>query len=267
MPFCYDNGMNSEVYNGNKDSDKFVRSVLAKGFELQEADLTREQVLELLAKAIADIPGETTKVVSLIGGAASGKTSLSKMLAEKMAEKGVSADAIGTDDFNIGDRSWRWENFEGDNPKDPRSKYDFDLLNQKIDAIKANHDPTKTVAVPTYNQATGLAVDAGEENYTHHIGPVDALVVEGDFHPVSQPDLVVFLHVPDDQRLQNRIDRDVVHRGADEAKTTANFNLRQERQHFPHTLPTVESANIVLDATVDGQNWRYNVYQAKPATA
>jgi len=244
------------------DSKELVEPTLANNFELKERGVGTDQVVDFVAGAVEVLPAETVRIISLIGGAASGKSTLRQLLLERLKRAGLSADYISTDDFNRGDRAWRWEQFEHKQGADPIGKYDFELLNEKLRQIKENDDPKRTIAVPTYNQETGLAIDAGEENYTHHIGKVDVLVVEGDFHPVETPSMVVYLHVPDDQRLQNRVNRDVIHRGGDPAKTTDSFNFRHHTQHIPHTLPSIKEADIVLDVGTVGDEWSFNIYGA-----
>lgn len=254
-----------EPQDRTMDSNEFVEPILARNFDLKESGLQADGAVEYLAQTIEHLPAaEATRVVSLIGGAASGKSTFSRAIIDQLAQAGLSADVIGTDDFNKGDRAWRWENFEGKDGSDPIGKYDFALLNAKVQEIKQNNDPDKNVPVPTYNQATGLAIDEGEDNYAHRVGKVDVLIVEGDFHPVIDPDLVVYLHVPDEQRLQNRVNRDVIHRGGDPAKTTASFNFRHGVQHLPHTLPSLEQADYVVTADAANETWSFDIYQAKP---
>lgn len=244
------------------DSSKAVEATLERDFELHENGLNSQQLVEFLANTIATLDvSEQVKVVSLVGGAASGKSTLSERLLAALGQMDLEADVIGTDDFIRGDRDWRWAHFEGDNPQPPIGKYDFALLNSKIQSIKANRNQDATIPVPTYDQATGLAVDAGEENYKHRIGPIDVLIVEGDFHPTEEPDMVVFLHVDDETRLQNRIIRDERLRGnADPQKTATSFNLRHHNQHIPHTLPTVDVADYVVNTHTTKQEWEYDVY-------
>lgn len=245
------------------DSNEFVEPALEGGFELQENGVNADRTVEFLAGAVQQLPADEVRVISLIGGAASGKSTFSRAIIDELAQLGLSADVIGTDDFNKGDRAWRWENFEGTDA-DQIGKYDFKLLNEKVQAIKRNTDTT--VPVPTYNQATGLAIDEGEENYTHRVGKVDVLIVEGDFHPVDDPDLVVYLHVPDDQRLQNRVNRDVIHRGGDPQKTTDSFKFRHRVQHLPHTLPSLGKADYVIEVDATNEEWSFNIYKAKQAS-
>ncbi len=252
---------NHEPSDTTQDSEAFVESVLADNFEIKQNKFSDTQVITFLAKRIEELPAETVKVISLIGGAASGKSTFTRSVIGELAKAGIAADSIGTDDYNRGDRAWRWEHFEGDDPEDPIGKYDFDLLNRNIELIKQNISD-KPVVVPTYDQTTGLAIDAGKENYTHKVGKVNVLFVEGDFHPVEAPDLVIYLHVPDVVRLQNRISRDLELRGGDDPeKITGSFNFRQHRQHIPYTIPAIESADFVLRVIPVEGSWTYDVFQ------
>ena len=212
---------------------------------------------------VSEIPMKdgTTSVVALYGGAASGKSTLAQQLVAELRNAGHSADVIGTDDYVIGDRPYRREHFER---KEPRAKYDFDLLNQKIREICALEDG-QTVGVPTYDEETGVAIAAGEENFEHQIGKVDVLFIEGDFPEVEDPALTVFLHVSDEQRLQQRIARDALKRGeADEAKTTENFWQRHETQHLPITIGAIEHADVIVEGTIDQDRRHFDIYHAKP---
>jgi uridine kinase len=249
-------------------NEAYVRDVLGRQFRSVSGGLDYDGVVSWLADAIKNLPKQQTLVISLVGGAASGKSTLTQSLCDELSKVGMTSDVIATDDFNKGDRAWRRKNYDdiaaipGIDPKevDPLKLKDFDLLNRKINEIKALTDPNQTVAIPTYNPITGVAIDEGEENYKHRIGPVDVLFVEGDFHPVTDPDLVIFVHMPDEIRLQNRVGRDVVVRAGDVAKTTESFNFRQKYQHTPVTLPVIEKADVVLDVSADDKAWYYQVY-------
>lgn len=255
--------LENEQLDQTMDSNEILGPILSQKYELIEEDCNADTVISSLARTIESLPQEGVKVVSLIGGAASGKSTFSRALVDDLAEKGMTADVLATDDYVKGDRNWRWEHFEGKAEVDPRGKYDFELLNNKLDAIKKLDDPAAKVGVPTYDQASGLAVDAGEENYEHRVGKVDVIIVEGDFHPVERPDLTVYLHVPDTQRLQSRVNRDVVSRGGDQAKTTSSFKFRQQTQHFPHTLAAAKTADYLIDTDASQAEWSFCVYRYK----
>jgi uridine kinase len=212
--------------------------------------LTEQQLFDYIKNKIGDVEGGEARVISIVGGAASGKTTLANRLKQFLG----SADTLGTDDYVVGDRKYRRENLEG---KDPTLKYDPVALNQHIAAIKRLSEG-EVVAVPTYNEQTGEALAATE--WTHQIGKVDYIIVEGDFDFVENPDLLVYFDVSDDNRLMNRIRRDQITRGASEDEIRQSFELRQELQHRPHTEPTKGKADVVVKAHIvnDENDSRYD---------
>jgi uridine kinase len=243
-------------------SDEYIERILEDTFELSESGLSKDYLIENIVRQIQSLNSNKTKVIALTGGAGSGKSTLGHSIIEGLVKAGITADIISTDDYNRGDRAWRREHFEGSEIRDPRDKWDFGLMNQKIEQIQQNKDEDKKVKVPTYNQATGIAIDEGEESYLHGIGPVDVLVVEGDMLAVDNPDLTIYLHVPDDVRLQNRIERDMQHRSeVDQQKVIDNFKLRHHNQHLPYTLPAVNWSDVVIDASPTNDEWQYDIYK------
>ena len=88
--------------------------------------------------------GEDTEVISIVGGAGSGKTTLARKLVDALG----SADMLGTDDYVVGDRAYRRANLEGG---DPIKKYNPVKLNDHIAAIKRLTNDEK-LGVPTYNE-------------------------------------------------------------------------------------------------------------------
>jgi len=200
--------------------------------------LNEEEILKELCDKIVELSFEKeTKVISIIGGAASGKTTL----AEKISKSLGTADFVGTDDYLIGDREYRRNNLEG---KDPTAKYDIVRLNEDIEVI-INLGEEDTYLVPTYDETTGLAV--ASLNYRHKVGKIKYLIVEGDFDFVKAPDLKIYYDVPDKVRLENRINRDLQKRSeSDVGKIKESFELRQKLQHEPYTIKARDSADIVV---------------------
>lgn len=243
-------------------SDEAVSQLVNESFVLLERGIDTGKLIIVLADLITARLGPEVSVVSLIGGAASGKTMLSSRLVEQLAERAVTADVISTDDFVVGDRDYRRAHSEG---KDPRAKYDFGLLNNKVDAIRHNQTPGVTIGVPSYDQHSGKAIEVGEDNFKHQVGMVGVLIVEGDFFEVKDPDVAIFLDVASDTRLKNRIGRDLVHRNvSDERNVIANFALRQETQHIPYTIPAADSAGILICGDISNNQWQYDVYLRRP---
>jgi uridine kinase len=241
------------------EREDLVEATLRENFKLQKSGLTSEQVSRLLTQTIQDLPLEGVRVISIVGGPASGKGTLVGALTSGLNQAGLRADSIGTDDYNLGTRAWRWERER----EDPISLKDFALLNRHIAAIMRLNEG-ETVAVPVYDQPTGLAIEVGEENFPHKVGKVDVLFVEGDFDAVDNPDLLVFLDVPMETRMQARIDRDLKERGeVNPKKVASSFKSRHEKQYVPHTAPAIKRANLVLRVHPTPEAWNYDVYQPK----
>ena len=241
--------------SNDQNSEVFIEQLAEKRFVLETEGLDQDGLLELLTQNIQALPTEDVRVVCLIGGAASGKTTLAGRIVKKLEDIGTTADRISTDDYVVGDREYRRQHFEGHSPLE---KYDFDLMNQHIEKVRQNTG-NGIVRVPTYDEESGVAIAAGEENFTHKIEKVDVLVVEGDFNRVNSPDLLIYLHTPDDHRLQIRLDRDPQKRL--ESDPAGNFSQRQETQHFPHTLPAAEEAHVLIRANPAEEGWKFDVYR------
>ncbi|MFH0952147.1 MAG: hypothetical protein V1838_03060 [Patescibacteria group bacterium] len=242
--------------NGQDTINKLINSGQYK--TLNEG-LKNDALVKLIIEKINDIDINRTKIISFIGGPASGKTSIVDHLVKALSSVAV----ISTDDYVVGTRQERRRLEQGD----ARSKYDIDLLNKKVKDICQLEDGV-TVKVPTYDGKSGLAVAVGEENYSKEIGRVDVLIVEGDFNFIEAQDLLIYLHVPDNIRLQNRIRRDTVERSQPDIKElTDNFNYRQLNQFWPYTLPVAERSDLLLTVTAKERgNWFeyfYTVYLRK----
>ena len=194
-------------------------------------NLSREQIFaEIKRRADAINSDSSVKVISIVGGAGSGKTTLASEFVKFLGN----ACALSTDDYVIGDRAYRHQYLEGAG-KSPLQKYNPKALNDNISAIK-NLQATESLLVPTYDDSTGEAVDAKE--YHKKITPVKYIIVEGDFDFVENPDLLIYFDVDDKTRLDNRIKRDIAKRGAvDDDSVKKSFESRQTSQHIPYTAP------------------------------
>lgn len=256
-------------------SDEFIRNVIkSRGLILVVSRLDYEKATLRLVQHLREIKREGTKVVSLVGGAASGKSILAKRIASALQSSAV----IGTDDFVLGSREYRAKYLEGG---DPLRKYDFDLLKEKVDRIR-NLQPGESEPVPVYDEEegatiritsfdpeTGRIISIDRDDYLNRIGKVEYLIIEGDFQPLANPDCQIFYHVPDKVRLQNRINRDATQRNALNIKgIVESFELRQELQHLPYTLRCANHADLLItvDAIPVDEGYRYrHSFWAPPA--
>ena len=165
-------------------------------------NLDREHVFMEIKRKIDNINDGNVKVISIVGGAGSGKTTFAQELISFLGN----ACTLGTDDYVIGDRAYRKKYLEGG---DPLKKYNPLALNKNISIIKSLKDG-EYCYVPTYDDVTGEAVDAKE--YHKKISQVKYIIVEGDFDFVINPDLLIYFDVADEIRLNNRIQRDIAKR-------------------------------------------------------
>jgi len=247
--------------------DEFIQDIIKqRGFILTRSGLDDEEAALEIARHLREMRKDGTKIISLIGGAASGKS----MLARRVANVLQDAATISTDDFLLGSRSYRAEYLEG---RYPLKKYDFDLLREKVDRIR-NLRPGESEPVPVYEEKDGVAIklldfdpDTGrvlsidKDHYPKRVEKVGFLIVEGDFQPLASPDCQIFFHVPDDVRLSNRINRDVQQRRAMSVRETADsFALRQRLQHQPYTLPCASNADILIMVSAVPVDTRYKYW-------
>lgn len=97
-------------------SQNKIEALLKEHFQLVVANVDISKMIDTLFGQLNMKSGDKTKVVSFIGGAASGKTSIVKNIVSSAGERELRAGSFSTDDFLIGDRAYRRENFEGKAP-------------------------------------------------------------------------------------------------------------------------------------------------------
>lgn len=254
------------------NSDSFIKQVIhEKSFKQLARNLDHESALVLLSRKLYDLGARGPGIVSVIGGAASGKTTFVHDLLARAPE--LRCAVIGTDDFVIGTRAYRKRKLEGGNPL---NKYNLSLMRAKVDQILSLKSGETTI-VPEYSERTGAGIPVRRpftESYlslsrTYHFrqirGPIDLLVVEGDIQPLAKTDYLIYFHLSDQARFQNRLTRDMQERDAKDLKAIkASFELRQKLQHETLTLPNANHAHMILWARIinekGNQRYRYSIY-------
>ena len=246
--------MTQDEQNGNgKNSDEYIGKLVDSGdFNKVEEGLDDEALHNYLVDRIKDITSQETKIITLVGGVASGKTTLAKGLVERLG----SADSITTDAFAAGTREYRHTQYGK-----VENKYDLNLFRDKIEALKQLQDG-ETLRLPQYDEITGIAAAAGEENFPKIVHKVDYFIIEGDFNfSEGREDLAIYFHVPDEIRTKNRVARDVEQRGwVDTEKLEHDIRVRDEKQHFPFTLPNAEKADILITVSENQGKYSYSIY-------
>lgn len=233
-----------------EDSSQVVGAEIGeRRLKLVASEHNEEQLLNALVEAVTKINKTGTKVISLVGGPGSGKTTLASSLKEHL----TGSEVISTDDYVRGTRAFRRNEIERAG-LDPLFEYDFGFMKDQVKSIVGLPEGA-TVKIPQYNYQTGIALSAdpdetpNQEKYQRQVGRLNFLIVEGDFQPLERADIdtLIYFDVPDNVRLQNRVGRAVNQR----AETTAqdvidNLNFRQKNQTKPHTLPNRAIADWVI---------------------
>lgn len=240
-----------------QDSTLYIESLIGSElFRLAEMHCSQKKVINSILKRILTIKRDRPKIVSLIGGAASGKSTLARQLSNEKKKIVV----ISTDDFLVGTRNERQQRaFEN-----PQQKYNFSLLEQVLYALFAL-PPGDNLWLPKYNHINGAGIPPGYDlasarnpkplsewlgiyNFRRVKSGADFIVIEGDFPSPLSPDYAIYLHVDDSIRMQRRIHRDLSQRAYQGGKEAIilSFERRQLSQHYPYTLPNARTSNLLL---------------------
>ncbi len=173
-------------------------------------------------------------VIILAGGTASGKTTIAKVLAERLEALVLTHDRYYKD----------IEIQEGHNFDEPNA-LDNDRIVQDIRQLKQDL-PTE---VPVYHFPTHKRRHKGEI-----LSPKPFLLVEGILtlsiaEIAEQGDLTIFVDVADDIRLARRIQRDVLERGRNIQSVLNQYFSTVRPMHHLYIKPVRSTAHLILDGT------------------
>ncbi len=250
-------------------SDEWIAKLVSSGlFQPSGRHMSEEQLLDYLLDIFSHMSASLPKVICLIGGAASGKSTLAQSISERKPGMIV----LSTDDFVKGTRKFRTEHKM---EEDPLSKYDFDMLRNKIWDLQ--HLPNgETVTLPCYNAQTGAGISLAQYSMEEETpddatylmreisGPVEIILLEGDFQPLLEPDYVIYYHLSDNLRWKNRLRRDSFQRNElDMQALRENFLHRLKRQQLPFTLPVAGGADLIVSISIrrKGGAYLFDVYE------
>jgi uridine kinase len=211
------------------------------------SDLDEHELVDFLADHLSKLKKSGTLVVSIVGGPGSGKGVLSSDLAEALPDAGV----LSTDSYMVGDRAHRKQlEISG---HDPIDKYDFTFLREQVEAIRRLTNG-QSIGVPRYEEASGVAINGvphakpTQNDYPTRLTALKYLVIEGDFQPLprSEVDCLIYLDVPDEIRLANRLYRDL-REGRESSPEAITTSFTHRRSQFEkYTLPNKEASDILI---------------------
>jgi uridine kinase len=186
----------------------------------------------------------TSRIVAVVGGTASGKTTLASDLfriggADKVQV--IPLDAYYRCNAHL--------------PADERAKVNYDhpdafeieLLIEHLMLLRSGD----AVDTPTYNFATH-----SRASHTKRLLPQDVIIIEGIL-TLHFPDIrnilsySVFVDTPDELRFSRRLSRDVRERGRTEESVITQWNETVQPMHEKFCAPTKQFASELID----GSSW------------
>lgn len=204
---------------------------------------------------------ENSKIVLISGPSSSGKTTTSKILINKLEEKGVHSITISTDDFFVN----RWET-----PKNPDGTFDYENINATNLALlkKCVKEliENKEAYFPTYNFITG---ESKLHSKKIELKDNTVIIIEGihALNPILTEDyyfqkslkiyVCVFSNFVRDEdivleaknlRLTRRILRDSATRGFTPERSIELWNNVLKGEDL-YIKPYINNANFVIDTT------------------
>lgn len=178
-------------------------------------------------------------MIGVAGGTASGKTSVCKIISDKLSKnRSIKILVLGMDNYylDVDDR----ENIHLHNFDHPNS-LDIDSTYRVLKALK-NRKPAKSPIYDMINQKR-----SGYEE----IQPVDCIIFEGilalyDERIRNLLDLAIYVDTPSDVRVLRRIKRDMKDRKRDISKIIDQFERHVVPSHEQFVEPTKKYANIII---------------------
>jgi len=187
-------------------------------------------------------PSITPLLVGIAGGSGSGKSSLARMLADRLGETRV---ARLSHDAYYRDRSALSAAARAGVDYDVPDAFDQDLFLAHLAALRAG----ATIPPPRYCFETHCRLGDDTPIEPRAVVIVDGILLLWDPAVRAALDLSIFLDVPERQRLERRLARDVGERGRTPGAVLAQFDATVRPAHTAFVERTRTLADVVLGNT------------------
>lgn len=235
------------------NSDHTINNLILSGkFKLAKNDLDKFELGKFIAEYIKGNPFDSLRSfrVNFVGGAASGKNTIVQCIIRELPQ----SESLDLDDFSVGKTRE-----ERNAIKDARKKTDYQKLNSTAAQI-LKLAPQQKIKISKYDTTRGVGIYSNLKRTI--IGSVKYLLVQGIYAGLVNPDLQIYFHLSDKERLRNRLKRDMIERGyKNRGEIIKSFQSRQLIEHFPHTLPESQKSNIlILTQRIKSEKFTFNVH-------
>lgn len=186
------------------------------------------------------------KLVAILGGSASGKTTLANELA-LCAGSGTKASVISLDSFYKCNAEKSIEERAAVNYDHPHA-FDEGLLFATLNALHEG----RSALIPQYDFATHSRRDECAECNPSELVIVEGILVLAFPSIVSLFSYSVFVDTPDAVRLERRIARDVAERGRTQDSVLLQWHQSVQPMYEKYCYPSLEEASEVFS----GETWQ-----------
>jgi len=186
----------------------------------------------------------TPKVCGICGGSGAGKTTLTRRLLALFGTDSVSVlafDSYYRDLTNLPMSERAVRNY--DHP----DSLDHQLFVEHLDMLRSGID----IEVPIYDFATHTRVAETKRVEAHPLVVVEGILLASFPAVAERMDLLVFIDVSEEIRLQRRIKRDVAERGRDPDDVRRQFAETVAPMHDLYVEPFKSSADRVVGIDED----------------
>lgn len=179
------------------------------------------------------------KVIGIVGGSGSGKTTVTKRIIEELTEEKV---VLIEQDYYYKDQSHMTMEERIRTNYDHPDAFDNELLCQQLSDLIDG----KTVEMPRYDY-----VNHTRSDQTVLQEPKDIIIVEGLFGLYSKTirdrlDIKIFVDTPSDIRILRRLLRDMNERGRSVESVINQYLTSVRPMHEQYIQPTKQYADIII---------------------
>ncbi|MCH2535692.1 MAG: uridine kinase [Bdellovibrionales bacterium] len=183
--------------------------------------------------------GDQIQIIAVSGGSGSGKTTFSKMLAEKLGD--ACCNYLSQDNYYY-DWSAHFDKDGGSVNFDHPTSLDFDLLKKHLQLYKSGRD----IMAPQYCFKTHSRLDQCLLVKSKPILILDGILIlnQTQLHPYF--DKKYYIHTEEEVRFQRRLERDVKERGRTPEGVHEQFYSQVKPMHDKFVEPSQKYADVVL---------------------